>query len=387
MGTGAAFIGVGYSAVDRRTDRSLLSYAHEASLDALRAAGIAPDAVDGYVGIGSNPNPSAAVGDGADHVSAYLLVDSLGLGPLGWVSDVSGFAVNMAATAAAAIRAGSCSVVLGVRAVSAGSVAGRTRPGGPSSARPGADESAAESAGRAGFAAGEDQWTRPFGAGPPGTRFALRMRQYLERSGATRSEVFQVVRAARAHAANNPVAYFRNTDVMLDEYLDAPMVADPLSRLDCDLPVTGAGAFVLVSDSLARDRPAAYLRAHTNWTNADTILDRAGLISTDIDVCQLYDGYSFMVYEWLERLGWCDENTAWKFVADGHTRPGGDLPVNTFGGALGEGRLHGMGHLREGIVQVMGVAGARQVDDVEHCLVQIGPFDRSALAVLSREGQ
>ncbi|WP_432841681.1 thiolase family protein [Dactylosporangium sp. CA-092794] len=370
MNTGAAFIGVGYSAVDRKSDRSVLSYAHEAALDALRSAGIDRDDIDGYVGIGSNPNPPAVAGDGADHVSAYLMCDSLGLGPLSWVSDVSGFAVNMAATAAAAIRAGLCTAVLGVRAVHRG---GAEAPGAGTTAR----------------AAGEDQWTLPFGAGPGGTRFAQRMRQYLERSGARREDVWAIVSAAREHARDNPVAYFRDAGLSLEEYLAAPMISDPLSLYDCDLPVSGAGAFVMVSAEAARQdgRPAAYLRAHANWTNAGSVLERAGLVPADIDVCQLYDGYSFMVYEWLERLGWCDEDSGWKFVADGHTRPGGDLPVNTFGGALGEGRLHGMGHLREGIAQVMGAAGRRQVADVEHCLVQIGPFDRSALAVLSREAQ
>jgi acetyl-CoA acetyltransferase len=365
---GAAFVGVGYSDVDRKTERSVLSYAHEAALDALRDAGIDLDRVDGYVGIGSNPNPSTVHGDGADHVSAYLMADSLGLGPLGWVSDVSGFAINMAASAAAAIRAGLCSVVLGVRAVHH-------------------DANRAQSQAGDVVAGGEDQWTLPFGAGPGGTRFGLRMRRYLERSGARREDVWHLVDAARRHARNNPVAVFRDKSLSLAEYLEAPMVADPLCMYDCDLPISGAGAFVLVSaeEAVRAGRPAAYLRAHANWTNADTILDRAGLSTADIDVCQLYDGYSFMIYEWLERLGWCEEFTAWKLVADGVTGPGGALPVNTFGGALGEGRLHGMGHLREGIAQVLGRAGARQVPDVEHCLVQIGPFDRSALAVLSRE--
>ena len=145
--------------------------------------------------------------------------------------------------------------------------------------------------------------------------------------------------------------------------------------------------FELVTGDLAREsgRPVAWLRATANWTNADSILTKAGISTRDIDVCQLYDGYSSMVYEWIERLGWCDEGAAWKFVSAGETRPGGTLPVNTFGGALGEGRLHGMGHLREGISQILGTAGARQVADVEHCLVQVGPFDRSALAILSRE--
>lgn len=364
----AAFAGVGRSTIERHTARSLLSFAHEAALDALHNAGVERERIDGYVGIGTNPNPPALGGDGADHVSAYLIIDSLGLGPLSFVSDVSGFAVNMAAAAAAAIRSGLCTAVLGVRAVSQG---------------------AGSQGGDSVRASGEDQWSMPFGAGPGGTRFAQRQQEYMYRTGARREDLFAVVRVAREHARLNPVAWFRDKELTLDEYLAAPFVAEPLCLYDCDLPVTGAGAFVMVAaaEAAREDRPAAYLRAHANWTDADRILDRAGLSPSDIDVCQFYDGYSCMVYEWLERLGWCDAGDGWKFVADGRTRLAGELPVNTFGGALGEGRLHGIGHLREGVAQVLGQAGDRQVPDVRHCLVQIGPHDRSAVAVLSREAE
>jgi acetyl-CoA acetyltransferase len=364
----AAFTGAGYSAVDRGSDRGIVAYALDAAVDALAAAGVSRDEIDGYVGIGTSPNPGAAHVDGADQVSAYLMAQALGLGPLSWAADVSGFAVNMAATAAQAIASGECRVVLGVRAVyhdKAMRAAPEPEP----------------------LARGWAQYTLPFGTGPGGTRFAARARRYLELSGARRADLWHVVRAARAHAANNPVACFRDVPLSREDYLAAPVTVDPLCLFDCDMPVCGAGAFVMVAADQARasGRPAAYLRGWANWTNADSIFERSGVARADIGVCQLYDGYSPMIYEWLERLGWCDEHTAWKFVADGGTAPGGALPVNTFGGALGEGRLHGMGHLREAIVQVMGTAGPRQVDGVRHCLVQIGPFDLSALAVLSTE--
>jgi acetyl-CoA acetyltransferase len=364
----AAFVGAGYSAIDRAPGRGILSYALDAAVDALAAAGISRDEVDGYVGIGTSPNLGAVHADGADQVSAYLMAQALGLGPLSWAADVSGFAVTMAATAAQAIASGECRCVLGLRAVYHDKAMG-----GEAEPEP--------------LAWGRAQYTLPFGAGPGGTRFAARARRYLELSGARRADLWHVVRAAREHARGNPVACFRDTPLTLEDYLAAPLTVDPLCRYDCDMPVCGAGAFVMVSAERAREsgRPAAYLRGWANWTNADTIFERAGVVREDIGVCQLYDGYSPMTYEWLERLGWCDEYAGWKFVADGHTAPGGSLPVNTFGGALGEGRLHGMGHLREAIVQVMGVAGPRQVAGVRNCLVQVGPFDRSALAVLSSE--
>jgi acetyl-CoA acetyltransferase len=367
-GAKAAFAGTGYSAIDRTSGRGILSYALDAAADALAAAGLGRDEVDGYVGIGTSPNPDAVHADGYDQVSAYLMTEALGLGSLSWAADVSGFAITMAATAAHAIVSGECHCVLGLRAVYH-------------------DKSAQAAPDPEPLARGRAQYTLPFGAGPGGTRFAARARRYLELSGARREDLWHVVRAAREHARNNPVAYFRNAPLSLDDYLAAPLTVDPLCLFDCDMPVCGAGAFVMVSADLARERglPAAYLRGWANWTNADSIFERSGVARGDIQVCQLYDGYAPMIYEWLERLGWCDPYTAWKFVADGQTAADGALPVNTFGGALGEGRLHGMGHLREGIAQAMGVAGARQVDGVRNCLVQVGPFDLSALAVLSNE--
>jgi acetyl-CoA acetyltransferase len=367
----AAVVGVGYSAIERSSDRGIVAFAAEAASDALTAAGIDRDEIDGYVGIAHSPNPGAAHIDGYDEVSAYLMVASLGLGPLAWAADVSGFAVTMAATAAQAIASGACSCVLGVRAVYH-AAASRAPAGGPAGRPP---------------AAGAERYPAPLGAGPAGARFAPRLRRYLDQSGARREDLWEIVRSSREHARRNPVAVFRDREVSLESYLDAPMIVDPLCLYDCDMPVCGAGAFVMVSAdrAAASGRPAAYLRSATNWTNADAVLEAAGITRDDIQCLQLYDGYSFLVYEWLERLGWCEQYSAWKFISDGETRPGGRLPVNTFGGALGEGRLHGMGHLREGVVQVMGLGGDRQVPDVRNCLVQIGPWDRSALAVLSTE--
>ncbi|MDB5532618.1 MAG: hypothetical protein JWO28_933, partial [Hyphomicrobiales bacterium] len=75
--------------------------------------------------------------------------------------------------------------------------------------------------------------------------------------------------------------------------------------------------------------------------------------------------------------------SAWKFIRDGYGELDGRLPLNTFGGSLGEGRLHGMGHLREAVLQLSGRAGARQLAKADNALVQVGPFDGSSLVILS----
>jgi acetyl-CoA acetyltransferase len=365
----AAFMGVGFTPVDRIPTRSIVGYAMDAALDAIADAGLRPADIDGYVGAAASPTPSAAHADGGDEVSLYLMAERLGLTDLGWIADVQGMPLAMAATAAAAVRAGDCRYVLGVRVMYA-------LPDRRYAASPG------------GAALGEDQFRLPFGAGPGGTRFAILLRRYLELSGARREDLYHVVAAARAHAARNPVAYWRDRPLSLDEYLGARMIADPLCLYDCDLPVCGAGAFVLSTTDRAAHGPhrPAGIAGWSNWTQpADEVFRRSGRRREQIDVSQLYDGYAPFLYDTLEALGWCKEHEAWRFVADGRTGPGAELPVNTFGGSLGEGRLHGIGHLREAVLQVSGRAGDRQVPDARNCLVQIGPPDKGWSMVVSAD--
>jgi acetyl-CoA acetyltransferase len=98
----------------------------------------------------------------------------------------------------------------------------------------------------------------------------------------------------------------------------------------------------------------------------------AGISPSDVQVAQIYDGYSPIVWHWLEGLGFCGQGEAHSFIQGGRLELGGALPVNTFGGPLGEGRLHGIGHLREGVMQIMGRGEKRQVPDVHHSLVRSG---------------
>jgi acetyl-CoA acetyltransferase len=62
----------------------------------------------------------------------------------------------------------------------------------------------------------------------------------------------------------------------------------------------------------------------------------------------------------LESYGFCDEGEALDFVRDGHIELNGELPLNTFGGSLGTGRIHGLWHIIEGALQASGRAGSRQ---------------------------
>lgn len=362
-----AVIGVGSSTIERHSDRGIHAFALDAAISAIADAGLERDDIDGYVGAPGATNAGALHVDGGDEITARTLVESLGITDLAFSVDAyKGFPTDMVIVAAQALRGRCCKYVLGVRALYNLS---------------GVDYATAAPE----HAYGLDQFRLPFGASAAGARFATRAQAYLHRSGATRRDLYEVVALARRHARLNPLAIWRERAVTLDEYLAAPMVASPLGRFDCDIPVCGAAAFVM---TLGNNIPAGtnapvYLAGDAGWQQVRNIFERSRRAREDIDCCQIYDGFSSMMFEWLERLGWCEADTGWKFIRNGHAERDGRLPLNTFGGSLGEGRLHGMGHLREAVLQVRGRAGARQLPKVDNCLVQVGTFDFSSLLILS----
>mgnify|MGYP001594291339 FL=1 len=118
------------------------------------------------------------------------------------------------------------------------------------------------------------------------------------------------------------------------------------------------------------------------------MFDAAGIGRKDVGVGQIYDGFSHFVWYWLEQLGFCGPGEAHNYIQNGRIGMGGELPLNTFGGSLGEGRLHGFGHVREAAYQIMGRAGERQVPDAKHCVVAVGvgvPGNISTYLMLSGE--
>jgi acetyl-CoA acetyltransferase len=95
---------------------------------------------------------------------------------------------------------------------------------------------------------------------------------------------------------------------------------------------------------------------------ATEMWSRTDLSPADVQVAELYDGFSFLTMCWLEALGFCGRGEGGPFV-EGGTRIArdGQLPVNTHGGQLSAGRLHGFGFIHEAVVQLRGDGGDRQV--------------------------
>jgi acetyl-CoA acetyltransferase len=193
----------------------------------------------------------------------------------------------------------------------------------------------------------------------------------------------------RKHARMNPDAQMKKP-MTLDDYLNSRWVADPLRLYDCCPSTDGGGACIVTSLERARDlpkRPAVILGAGQSHSSeiirptgrddariggskaAELTFAMAGLKPSDIDVAQLYDAFTPRVVHDLVAYGFCPPDGVSEFVEQGSLELTGKLPSNTAGGLISEGHLSGFGHVREGIRQLRGECGERQVKNAELCLV------------------
>ena len=154
-----------------------------------------------------------------------------------------------------------------------------------------------------------NQWNAPYGMGYP-SYAAMIMQRRFELDGATREQIAQIALTARANAVLNPAAVYRDPMTM-DDYLDSRMISDPLCLYDCDVPVDGSVAVVVSrSDSSAVDRSRAVaieaMGTASGFEECGKMLwSRTDLTPADVDVAQLYDGFTIIAVQWLEALGFC----------------------------------------------------------------------------------
>jgi len=232
----------------------------------------------------------------------------------------------------------------------------------------------------------------------PGHIFALLARRHMHLYGTRREHFAEIALSARANAVNNPEARMRKP-LSLDEYLAAPMLADPHCLYDFCLETDGAVAVIVTTAERARDlrrRPVDVLAsAHGGarewgrsiyWMNmpddvfassghaaiAKRLYADAGVGPGDIDCAQFYDHFTSQVIMQIEDYGFCAKGEGGPFVAEGNIRLGGRLPINTDGGQLSAGYVWGMTHVREAVEQLRGDA-CNQVRDAEIALVTGGP--------------
>jgi acetyl-CoA acetyltransferase len=244
-----------------------------------------------------------------------------------------------------------------------------------------------------------NSFLQPSGLVGPGHLMSVLARRHMHLYGTTRDAFAEIAISQRANAVNRPTAV-RRTPLSKEEYYNAPMLADPLCRLDFCLETDGAIAFITTSSERAQDlkqkpvyihgcahggsrnwgrafawmgMPDEYFASAGNKPIANRLWEQTGLTAKDIDVALLYDHFTPMVLMQLEDYGFCQKGEGGPFVESGAIRYGtGSIPVNTHGGQLSEAYIIGMTHVREGIEQLRGTA-INQVKDAEFALVTGGP--------------
>jgi acetyl-CoA acetyltransferase len=232
---------------------------------------------------------------------------------------------------------------------------------------------------------------------------AMAARRHMHLYGTTEEQLGWVSVAQREWAELNPRAIFRKP-MTIGDYLASPYVVAPLRRPDLTMVSDGGAAIVLTSaDRVAEFRPKpvflagmAQQSAMRNDQNPDKLMrpwisdiaarlyGSSGLAADDIDIAYLQDATSVWVLQMLEWYGFCKVGEAGPFLADGHTRPGGSLPVNTNGGQLSEAYMWNWMHLYECVAQLRGECGERQVAGAEVALhAQTHDFFKGAATILT----
>lgn len=212
-------------------------------------------------------------------------------------------------------------------------------------------------------------------------------------AGFANHQLAQIPLNQRRHAALYDQAIFRDP-LTLEQYMSARIVSDPLCLYDCDVPCDGSCAVIVSRADAAADLKqvvrieavGSALTGRNSWDQRADLTEtaahdctkmlwaRTDLTVDDIDTAQLYDGFSFITITWLEALGFFPKGEAGPWLADGESRIGlgGQVPLNTNGGQLSGGRLHGYGYLYEACAQLRGDAAGRQVEGAEVAVVAAG---------------
>lgn len=372
--TSAAIVGIGATEFSKDSGRSELQLAAEASLAAIRDAGLTPADIDGMVTFQQDVSDELRLG-------RTLGIDELHFAArTPWGGALSYGTLQVAA---AALAAGEATNVLIYRAFNERS---RTRFGQP----------------RQQGQLPDGNWVLPFGVDSVPKIFALAYGRYLDRYGHTNTDLGHYAVAARAWAATNPAAWFHDRPITLDDHQSSRWIAEPVLRLlDCCQESDGGVALVVTSAERARDlaQPPVEVVASVSHTGgaaimfdyyegdpphvggatrlAERLWKEAGVGPGDLDAVMIYENFSPIVFMALEAFGFCGPGEAVDLVKSGAIGPGGSLPVNTHGGLLGEAYIHGMNNVLEGVRQLRGTA-ANQLDRVE----QVGVLGTTSALVL-----
>lgn len=380
-----AIAGIGRTDFSKNSGRSELTLACEAARAAVADAGLALGDIDGIVRCDM------------DNVSAGAMAGALALGDMTFAGEVGvgGAApAAMIGMAVAAILSGQASHVLVYRSLNGRS---GSRYGAAIAPKP-----------RAGGLGNYDEFFTPYGLLTAPQAFALLAQRHVIEFGTTPEQFGRVALTCRAHANGTPHAQMHDKPLTMEDYLASRMIAAPLRLFDCCLETDGAAAVVVTTAERACDlaQPPVLIRATAQapatamsggmlfpaitWGDplglapanvAPQLWSRAGLGPQDIDVAQFYDCFTISIMIQLEAYGFCGRGESGPFAQSGAIGMGGAIPINTDGGNMSGGYIHGLNHIVEGARQIRGTADM-QVADAKTCLVTSGPIGLSSALVL-----
>jgi acetyl-CoA acetyltransferase/uncharacterized OB-fold protein len=391
-----AITGIGMSPIGRRLMLPPLALTVAAVKDAVADAGLTLDDIDG---LSTYPGGGGDGGFGEGGVSA--LEDVLGLRPTWYNGGAETFGPAGSVIAAMlAVAAGLARHVVCFRTVWQATFAAQQRARDPRAGSPHGMLSGSGSGRVPGYAA-------PYGVGSAANYLAMCASDHFRRYGTTRETLGWVALNQRANAAVNPSAIYRDP-LSMDDYLSARMISTPFGLYDCDVPADASVAVIVSAVDAARDlaKPPVLVEAvgtqlteRVTWeqstiTHEPQVLgpaahlwSRTSLRPSDVQVAELYDGFTFNCVSWLEALGFCGIGEAKDFLDGGKAiaRDGGVVALNTHGGQLSAGRTHGMGLVHEAIVQLRGEGGDRQVAGAQAAVVSSGGLTPGGAMLLRRD--
>jgi len=361
----AAITGIGCTEFSRDSGVGVFTLAARAVKAAVADAGLELSDIDGFATFGPN-----------DSISPNLLAPALGVTNMSYYVDQwlgGSVSLSILGQATLAVSAGVADCVVCYRALNGRS---QVRMNGSGAARM------------------QLPWDMPFkmagGVMAPSQEIALAARAHMARYGTTNEDLGRIAVLSRTHALDNDRAMMRKP-LTLDDYLASRWIVDPFRLFDCCLETDGAVAIVVTSAERARDLPhrpvlvqgAAWgggvnvvNSGHTDLADsparliAPRLFESAGLGPSDIEFAELYDCFTYNVLSQIEGYGFAEPGGVPDKLADGaFDRDTGSLPINTHGGLLSEGYIHGMNHVYEAVQQIRGDAGHRQVERHDVALV------------------
>ena len=369
-----AIVGIGATEFSKNSGRTPMQLATECSLKACEDAGIEPSLINGISVFSAEKNTEIEVARnlGIPELTFFSMINHGGGAPGGVIQQ-----------AAMAVDSGVADYVLVYRAFNERSwhrfgtgVQGRHQ---------------SPEAFDVSFS-----WSSPFGLLTPASWVAMYATRYMHQYGATSEDFGTIAVTDRKHAANNPAAFFYQKPITLEDHQNSRFIVEPLHLLDCCQESDGGQALIVTTLEKAKDlkqKPAVIAAAAQGVAKdqhmmksyfreditgipemgvvARQLWDASGLGPTNIQTATIYDHFTPLALPQFEEFGFCERGEAKDFIKNGNIEIGGELPINTNGGQLGEAYIHGMNGIAEAVRQIRG-SSVNQVKDVENVLVTAG---------------